>query len=94
MSQRVAVVGCGHWGKNLVRNFAELGCLLRVCDADMDLARDLADRYGVSAAEYDAICEDDEIDGVVIAAPAPLHAPLALKAFEAGKHVYVENPWP
>lgn len=92
MSQRVAVIGCGHWGKNLVRNFAELGSLHGVCDADKDLARELADSYGVTAAEYDAICEDDEIDGVVIAAPAPLHAPLALKALEAGKHVYVEKP--
>ena len=88
---RVAVVGCGHWGKNLVRNFSELGALVAVNDMNTELAQEFASEYGV-----DALCFEDvltsECDGVVIAAPAPLHRDLAVLAFEAGKHVYVEKP--
>ena len=92
MSPHVAVIGCGHWGKNLVRNFSELGALHSVCDPNAALADEMAERFSVRAAEFEAICSDIDIDGVVIAAPAPLHASLAMQAFAAGKHVYVEKP--
>ena len=39
MKKNIAVVGCGHWGKNLVRNFAELGALVAVCDPNDELAK-------------------------------------------------------
>ena len=88
---KVAVIGCGHWGKNLVRNFSELGALRAISDPDVALAEQFSADYDVPALDFDAILEGD-CDGVVIAAPAPLHAPLAQKAFAAGKHVYVEKP--
>ena len=89
---RVAAIGCGYWGKNLVRNFAELGALAAICDPDRDAARELAERHHASVAEFDAVLRDDEIAGVAIAAPAALHAELASRALEAGKHVFVEKP--
>ena len=88
----VAVVGCGHWGKNLIRNFSELGALNAIVDPDKTLAEKFSDQYGVPAATYDEVCANPDITGVVIAAPAELHAQLALQAFSAGKHVYVEKP--
>lgn len=88
----VAVVGCGYWGRNLVRNFAELGALAAVCDADPAAAAREAAKYGADALEFDAALARPDITGIVIAAPAELHAELALKAFAAGKHVYVEKP--
>ena len=88
---KVAVIGCGHWGKNLVRNFAELGALGAVSDPNEGLAAQFSAEYNVPALEYDAVL-DSSCEGVVIAAPAPLHADLAEKAFAAGKHVYVEKP--
>ena len=48
MSKNIAVVGCGHWGKNLVRNFSELGALTAVCDPNAELARHYADQYDVN----------------------------------------------
>jgi UDP-2-acetamido-3-amino-2,3-dideoxy-glucuronate N-acetyltransferase len=89
---RVAAVGCGYWGKNLVRNFAELGALTAICDPDRAAALQLADRYHTQVAELDAVLRNDEIAGVAIAAPAALHAELTRRAIEAGKHVFVEKP--
>ena len=90
--KKIAVIGCGHWGKNLVRNFADLGALHSVCDPNVDLAEEMAASYGATAASFGDICSNSGIDGVVIAAPAPLHAELTMAALEAGKHVYVEKP--
>ena len=89
---RVAAIGCGHWGKNLVRNFAELGALAAICDPDRNAANQLAERHHARVAEFDAVLRDNEIAGVAIAAPAALHAELAARALEAGKHVFVEKP--
>lgn len=89
---RVAVVGCGYWGKNLVRNFAELGALAAICDPDGTAAADLAHRYEAPVAAFEAVLRDPDIAGVAIAAPAVLHAELALRALGAGKHVFVEKP--
>jgi len=46
----------------------------------------------VSDAEYDALIASPQIDAVVIAAPAKMHADLSLRAIAAGKHVFVEKP--
>ncbi len=89
---RVAVIGCGYWGKNLVRNFAELGALAAICDPDREAAGALAGRHRAAVAEFDAVLGDRSIAGVAIAAPAVLHAELARRAIEAGKHVFVEKP--
>ena len=89
---RVAAVGCGYWGKNLVRNFAQLGALAAICDPNRTAAEELADRYRAPVGEFEAVLRDANIAGVAIAAPAALHAELARRAIEAGKHVFVEKP--
>lgn len=87
----VAVFGCGHWGRNLARNFAQLGALRAVVDPNPDAARQHAEANGVEAmTKAEALASD--VDGIVIAAPAELHHDLALEAIAAGKHVYVEKP--
>ena len=92
MKKNIAVVGCGHWGKNLVRNFAELGALVAVCDPNDELAKMYAKEYNVDNLSFDAIKSDATIEGVVLAVPAPLHASMAIEVMNAGKHVYVEKP--
>jgi len=89
---KVAVIGCGYWGKNLVRNFGQLGALSAIQDADMGLAESFGVQYGVPALSIEELLERPEIAGVVIAAPAEFHASLAMRALEAGKHVFVEKP--
>ena len=93
MIPQVAVVGCGYWGKNLVRNFRELGALRMVCDA-AEAGRKLA----VEMAPHAKVVADvDEVlsapvKGVVIATPAETHYELARQALLAGKDVLVEKP--
>lgn len=89
---RVAIVGCGHWGKNLIRNFSQIGHLAAVSDISNELATVYSADYGVPARSFDDILKDNSIDGIVIAAPAAVHAKLTRDALGAGKHVFVEKP--
>lgn len=90
--KNTAVIGCGYWGKNLVRNFAELGALAAVADAHAPNAEAQAKQHHVPVRTVEEILADTAIEGVVIAAPAAQHATLATRALEAGKHVFVEKP--
>ena len=94
MERNIAVIGCGYWGKNLVRNFAELGALHTICDSDLNALEQLASRYPQvnTETEYQSILRDDEIKGVVIATPAVSHYPMAKEALLSGKDVFVEKP--
>lgn len=88
----VAMVGCGYWGKNIVRNLASLGALGAVVDADRAVADRFAAESGVRALSWDEVLADTAIAAVAIAAPAALHATLARQALAAGKDVFVEKP--
>ena len=88
----VAVIGCGAWGRNHVRTFNALGRLAAVADASAEAAEAAAAAAGVPARGFDGILSDDTIGAVVIATPDALHADMARRALEAGKHVLVEKP--
>lgn len=89
----VAVIGCGYWGKNLVRNFNQLGALTGVCDST-SAGQALAAETAPGVAVTDRIEElfSPETDGIVIATPAETHYHLAKQALLAGKDVFVEKP--
>jgi UDP-2-acetamido-3-amino-2,3-dideoxy-glucuronate N-acetyltransferase len=91
---KIAVIGCGHWGKNLVRNFYELGSLYAICDNNLDKIDNLyKDNPEIKLFEdFDELINDPELEAVVIATPSNTHFALAKKALSAGKHVYVEKP--
>lgn len=88
----IAVLGCGYWGKNLVRNFHALGHLYAVSDLNPAAAAKLAEQYAVKCLTWEDILQDKHIEGVVIATPAVSHAKFAKEALEAGKNVFVEKP--
>lgn len=90
----VAVIGAGYWGKNLVRNFHQLGVLKTVCDADSKIRKQIAKDYPETlvVSKEKEIFDDKSIDAVVIAAPAITHYNLAMEALNSGKHVFVEKP--
>lgn len=91
---RICVAGCGHWGKNLVRNFHQLGRLAAIFDVAVEHAETIAAQYpGVRAfPTFEQVLEDPEIHAVAIATPAEHHASMAIAALQAGKDVFVEKP--
>lgn len=90
----IAVAGCGYWGKNLVRVFAELGALHTICDSSRETLESLGTKYPTAHLQFsfDAVLKDPDIKAVVIATPAQTHYELAGKALSAGRHVFVEKP--
>lgn len=92
VSPKISVLGCGYWGKNHARNFAELGVLHSVCDPNIQLAEKFSQEYGVPALSLEDILKDSSCEGIVIATPAASHASLARKVLEFGKHIFVEKP--
>ena len=93
-ANHVAVIGAGYWGRNLVRNFYQLGVLKTVCDADKKICQQLIKDYpNVRITDKEnEIFEDKSINAVAVAAPAAAHYKFASTALKAGKHVFVEKP--
>jgi UDP-2-acetamido-3-amino-2,3-dideoxy-glucuronate N-acetyltransferase len=93
-SPKVAVIGSGYWGKNLVRNFHQLDALGLICDKNESTLSQFKEQYPEVdvSSEYRDVLAREEIEGIVIAAPAVTHYHLAKEALLAGKHVYVEKP--
>jgi predicted dehydrogenase len=96
MSLRVAVVGAGYWGPNLVRNFRSSPDWDLVAVCDLDAARAAKAIGARSTVQVETSLENllarDDLDAVAIATPARTHKAIALAALEAGKHVLVEKP--
>jgi predicted dehydrogenase len=92
----VAVVGCGYWGPNVIRNFAGLDeCELRAaCDRNPERLADIHRRYpGVELhTDFDDVLADPRIDAVAICTPVRTHHALADAALRSGRHVLVEKP--
>lgn len=90
---KIAVLGCGYWGKNLVRNLHSMGRLAAVCDVSArgrEVAAQIAPDCHLLSNVEDLLAA--EVDGVMIATPPATHCDLALRAIEAGKDVFVEKP--
>ena len=90
----LAVIGGGYWGKNLVRNFNNLGALKLICDSSETILSDYRDQYQdvETCIAFNDVIRNDGIDAVVISTPAETHYQLAREALLADKHVYVEKP--
>jgi UDP-2-acetamido-3-amino-2,3-dideoxy-glucuronate N-acetyltransferase len=91
---KIAVVGAGYWGENLVRVFRQLGVLRTVFDSQPARLQQLVEKYPGFRPEtsLDAVLKDPEIDGIVIATPAETHCAIAKAAMLADKDVFVEKP--
>ena len=94
MDRCVAVVGCGYWGKNLARNFAQLGALGGICDSNDELLQTYSELYPQArlTRQLKEILAEDGIRAVAIATPAELHYAHAREAILAGRDVFVEKP--
>ena len=93
-SKYVGVIGCGIWGKNIVRNFYNLGALHTVCDLDDDTLNMITTTYqGTKVTkDFNTLINSDEIKAICVITPSHTHFNLVKLALEHGKHVYVEKP--
>ncbi|MGB7442596.1 MAG: Gfo/Idh/MocA family oxidoreductase [Coleofasciculaceae cyanobacterium] len=93
MNHQVIVVGAGNWGKNLVRNFYNLGRLAGVAEVNLELRQEASATYP-DIATYSSYQEalQTEVLAIVLATPAPMHYQMAMAALAAGKDVFVEKP--
>src|SRR5215510_16381371 len=92
----LAVVGCGYWGPNLIRNFRSLpGCRLKVmCDLDEQRLKHLHQLYPEveGSTSFEGVLADPEINAVAIATAVRFHYPMAKASLLAGKHTFIEKP--
>jgi predicted dehydrogenase len=93
---KLAVVGYGYWGPNIVRNVMERPELelWGLCEMNPERVAKFSARYpGVhTTADFQEVLDDATVDAVSIATPPATHYPLVRRALEAGKHVLVEKP--
>ena len=92
--QKIAVIGCGVWGRNIVRNFYNLNVLDIVCDLDESNLEKVKEQYpGVKVTkDFNDIINNEEITSVAVVTPSHTHYKVVKAVLEAGKNVYVEKP--
>ena len=92
----IAVIGCGYWGPNLIRNFSSIPeCKLKlVCDIDKGRLAHMSRLYsGIETTnKVDYVINDAEVDAIAIATPVRYHFEMAKKSLLAGKHTFIEKP--
>lgn len=93
----IGVIGCGYWGPNLIRNFAELdrAQLKWICDRDEARLAQIGRRYpqAQTTTDADRLFADPRLDAICIVTPVATHYDFVTHALEAGKHVLIEKPF-
>ena len=92
-NKKIALLGCGNWGKNIARNLSNLECLSCIYDLNKNVSDQLNKNYGLHKLSIDEIIKSKEIDAVVIASSAITHKNLAKKALLNNKDVLIEKPF-
>lgn len=92
----IGVIGCGYWGPNLLRNFAEneVARLTWICDLDQARLAAMGRRYPAAqtTTDYQQVLSDASVDAIAVVTPVATHFEIASQALRAGKHVLVEKP--
>jgi predicted dehydrogenase len=93
---RTALVGYGYWGANLARNLAAASTVELLGVADADASRHAYVRASLPGVKVwtglEEVLDDEDVEAVVLATPASVHASMALAVLESGRHVLVEKP--
>ena len=91
---KVALIGCGYWGKNIARNLYEMGVLEIICDSNEDILASFKSKYPKIriTPNVGSVLKSKKIKAIVIATPAVTHYDMVQEAIKAGKDVFVEKP--
>jgi len=92
----VAVIGCGYWGPNLIRNFKALpNCHVKwACDVNEQRLEHIRQLYSgtQTTSNIGRVIDDPEVDAVAIATPVSTHYDFARRSLLGGKHTFIEKP--
>src|SRR5262245_30351380 len=92
----IGVIGCGYWGPNLLRNFAEneAAQLRWIIDLDEVRLASMSRRYPMAqtTSDYRRLVDDPDLDAVAVVTPVATHYSIAKECLLAGKHVLLEKP--
>lgn len=93
---KIAQIGCGYWGPNLLRNLiANPGCevkwVVEISKDRQDYVKKLYPSVKITD-DFEKVIQDNEVDAAVIATPAASHYKMVIRSLKAGKHVLVEKP--
>jgi UDP-2-acetamido-3-amino-2,3-dideoxy-glucuronate N-acetyltransferase len=92
MGVRIAQVGLGYWGRNIVRNLADMGVLELVCDEDEGALSEHAPPGVRVTRRFEEVLADPSVQAVVLATPAATHAAMGRAVVESGRDLLVEKP--
>ncbi len=95
---KMAAIGCGYWGPNLIRNFnghPEVEMAM-ISDLSEDRRAHMSSLYPKAnvVADYEEVLKDDSIDAVVVATPVSTHYPIGMAVLEAASISSSRSPWP
>lgn len=92
----IAVIGCGYWGPNLIRNFETLedSRVKMVCDLDAGRLANMKRLYPdpETTSDFEQVLNNDHIKAVVVALPTKFHYEVGKRCLLAGKHTFIEKP--
>ena len=90
---KIALIGCGNWGKNIARNLYEMDCLACIYDPNSLKAKEFISAHRLPIYSLNEIFLKKEINAVVIATSAQTHTQIAIEALENDMDVFVEKPF-
>jgi UDP-2-acetamido-3-amino-2,3-dideoxy-glucuronate N-acetyltransferase len=94
MKKIIGLVGTGYWGKNIFRNFYEMGSLHTVCDSNPAVLSEFKQNFPNAhyISSLSEMLSNPSIKGIAFATPAVTHYEFTKQALKAGKDVFVEKP--
>ena len=90
---KIALIGCGNWGKNIARNLYEMDCLACIYDPNSLQAKEFIHTHKLPIYSLNEILLNKEINAVVIATSAQTHKEIAIQALKNNKDVFIEKPF-
>ena len=90
---KIGIVGCGNWGKKILKNLLELNVLYKVFDQNLELLSQIPIPNEFKSKNINNLIDDPEIHGVIISTPPKTHKDIAIKSIENDKHVFIEKPF-